>query len=185
MWQWAGEGTTKHAGPSPWRSGIKGRFLNQTDPHPHPTVLSSRGAGQLPSNAVCTGGPWPRGLEAGGGLRQVRAGVGPRGGLGRVTGRERRGSLGPCPLPAGAQEAWGFLGGLGKVGPRWSLSENRWGFPGKLPHGCQAPRLSGLQPLRDLCPPPPPARPCRAMCRVRVSGSLAGVMTPDRGARVP
>ena len=49
---------------------------------------------------------------------------------------------------------------------------------GNCPTDAKLPGLSGLQPRRDLRPPPPPARPCGAKRRVRESGSLAGVMTP-------
>lgn len=56
---------------------------------------------------------------------------------------------------------------------------------GNCPTHAKLPGLSGLQPRRDLRPPPPPARPSGAMRRVRASGSLAGVMTPDRGSQVP
>ena len=127
-------------------------LTKQTPTPPRRPELPHRSRVSCPLPVVCTGGPWPRGLEVGGGLRQVRAGVDPRGGLGRVKGGEGRGtggvgwgSLGPCPLPSAVQEQRGFLGGLSKVGPRWSL-------PGKLPQGYQAPRAECVP--AEVGPPP-------------------------------
>lgn len=127
---------------------------------------------------------------AGGGLRQVRAGVGPgvgwggsRAGRGREwRGGAGRGSLGPGPLPAGAQEERGFLGGLGKVGPRWSLSGNRWSLPGKLPYGCQAPRAEWVAAAAG----PPPSAASSPAQRGDAQGSRQreSVRSPDSGLSV-
>ena len=78
------------------------------------------------------------------------------------------GSLGPCPLPSRVQEERGFLGRLGKVGPRWSL-------PGKLPHGCQAPRAGWVAAATG----PPPSAPSSQAQQGTAQGSRE--LEPGRG----
>lgn len=161
-------------------------LTKQTPTPPRRPELPHRSRVSCPMPVVCTGGPWPRGLEAGGGLRQVRAGVGPWGGLGRVKGGR-----------VGAQAGWGRApSGPALCPPQCRSNGVFWAdlirldlggvSQGNCPKDAKLPGLNVFQPRRDLRPLLPLAGPSRAMHRVHGSWCLAEVMTPGpRGAQVP